>query len=191
MNQGFYFDERACIGCRTCQVACIETHKLPREARFRRVWSYVTGTYPDASAFHLSLGCNHCAKPACVAACPQKAMYIDSEDGTVQHDDEKCIGCKTCVTACPYGTPQYREDIALVQKCDACVGYRAQGEDPVCVAACPMRAIAFGDVEELAKAHPETVSAIPVMPVADTTNPSLLMTVKQQALAEEPQALRL
>lgn len=190
MNKGFYLDERACVGCRTCQVACAETHKLPREARFRRVWSFSTGAYPAAQAYHVSLGCNHCAKPACVAECPQQAMYIDSKDGTVQHDDEKCIGCKTCVSACPYETPQYREDLKIVQKCDACIAYREQGEEPVCVAACPMRALKFGDIDELrAEYGSEAVADIPALPSSETTNPSLVMTVKNAALVAESATL--
>lgn len=186
MRKGFYFDERACIGCRTCQVACIESHGTPRDVFFRRVRSFTAGAYPEATLYHVSLGCNHCEKPACVANCPADAMFIDEADGTVQHDDEKCIGCQTCVKSCPYETPQYREDLKIVQKCDACKSLREQGEEPVCVAACPMRALAFGDIDELAARYgEECVSELPVLPSADETRPSLLMRVKESALAED------
>lgn len=69
--------------------------------------------------FHLNLSCNHCESPACVANCPTGAMYKD-DDGTVQHDDEACIGCQTCVNSCPYGAPQFIEEDKIVQKCDTC-----------------------------------------------------------------------
>ena len=63
------------------------------------------GEYPAVQTYHYSGSCNHCEKPECVAACPNAAMYIDEEDGTVQHDDEKCIGCQYCVKARRTGTP--------------------------------------------------------------------------------------
>lgn len=185
MGKGFYFDERACIGCRTCQVACQEAHGAPLGLHFRRVWSFTAGTYPEARMYHVSLGCNHCEKPACVANCPTDAMFVDESDGTVQHDDEACIGCQTCAKSCPYETPQYREDLGIVQKCDACKSIREQGEEPVCVAACPMRALAFGDIDELTARYGEDcVSEIPVLPSADETLPSLLMRPKAEALLE-------
>lgn len=174
MRKGFYFDESACVGCRTCQAACIEAHDVPLGVSFRRVFSLTGGAYPKASMFHVSLGCNHCESPACVEMCPAGAMAVDEADGTIQHDDEACIGCQTCVNSCPYSAPQFIEEDKIVQKCDTCRALREAGHDPVCVEACPMRAIEFGDMDELRAAHPNAVSELPCTEAAATTGPNIL-----------------
>ena len=103
-----------------------------------------------------------------------------AEDGTVIHDEKLCIGCQACVAACPYGAPQYIADKQKVGKCDACAAIRAAGGNPVCVDACPLRALEFGDLDELAKKHAgeNLVKEIPVMPKADLTGPSYLINAK-------------
>ena len=101
--QGFYFNQQMCIGCRTCQVACKDKNDLEVGYLFRRVESFEVGEFPAPATFHYSGACNHCHTPACVEVCPAGATYINEEDGTVQHDDEACIGCGYCVKACPYG----------------------------------------------------------------------------------------
>ncbi len=185
MALGFYFDQNACIGCRACMVACKDVKELPVGVAFRRVFSFETGKYPDASAYHYSMGCNHCSSPACVAVCSTGAMHI-GEDGTVQHDDEICIGCRSCTQACPYEVPQYREGLTIVQKCDSCVERRNAGKNPACVDACPMRALHFGDLDELSTQFgSELVKELPFLPTSDTTNPNVLIDAKPVALAEE------
>ncbi len=128
--------------------------------RLRRVDTFECGTYPEVAMFHLNLSCNHCESPACVANCPTGAMYKD-DDGTVQHDDEACIGCQTCVNSCPYGAPQFIEEDKIVQKCDTCRALREAGHEPVCVEACPMRAIEFSEMDDLRATHPDAVSELP------------------------------
>ena len=146
-KKGFHFDQTLCSGCRSCVLACKENHQLPKGAFFRRVTSFIGGG-EKVGSFHLSLSCSHCTDPACVRNCPTGAMYVDEADGTIQHDDSVCIGCKTCVGSCPYGMPQYRDDLQIVQKCDACYDLRALGEEPDCVKACLMRALTFVDIDE-------------------------------------------
>lgn len=179
--QGFYFNQRACIGCRTCQIACKDKNNLEVGMLFRRVETYETGTYPLARTYHLSATCNNCREPACVSACPVGAMYIDSEDGTTQHDDQKCIGCQYCVKACPYGVPQFDDELNISRKCDSCIGLREKGEDPACVASCVMRAIEFGVFDELKRAHSDAGNEMAVLPVASITSPSLLVSVREAA----------
>ncbi len=181
-KQGFYFNMAACIGCRTCQVACKDKNELDKEITFRRLEDYEVGAYPKATIYHFSRNCNHCEKPACVAVCPNSAMYIDEEDGTVQHDDEKCIGCQYCVKACPYGIPTYIESLQLTHKCDGCKQLRDAGEDPACVASCPMRALEFGPIEELASAHPDAVRDIAILPDSSETEPCTLIEPRSAAL---------
>lgn len=185
MRNGFYFDMTACIGCRTCQVACKDKNNLEIGTIFRRLSDFEVGSYPTVQTFHYSSSCNHCEKPACVAACPNAAMYIDEDDGTVQHNDEKCIGCQYCVKACPYGVPQYIEAIQKTHKCDACKPLRENGDQPACVAACPMRALEFGPIDELRVAHPEATDTITVLP-EPSTGPSIAVEAKPAALESNP-----
>ena len=181
---GFYFDGSSCIGCKVCAIACKDFNDLPVGTQFRRVRDYETGAYPNARGWHHSMACNHCDNPACVAACPTGAMQ-KAEDGTVVHDDSVCIGCQLCVDACPFGVPQYREDLSIVQKCDACAKRRAAGQNPVCVDACPMHSIDFGEIEELeAKYGSDLVRELPFLPESDT-GPATLINPRPASLAQD------
>ena len=182
---GFYFNQEDCIGCKVCQVVCCDRNDLAPGITFRRVESYETGSYPDATLYHYSLTCNHCASPACVANCPSGAMQKDPDDGTVFIDYAECIGCGTCVKSCPYGVPVLQEDKGTSGKCDGCKPFRDAGQNPVCVDACVMRAIEWGDIEELRAKHGDAVSDLPILPSSSETNPSLLVTPKEAALNEQ------
>ena len=103
----------------------------------------------------------------------------------MQHDDEKCIGCQYCVKACPYGVPQHIESIQKTHKCDGCIELRANGEQPACVAACPMRALEFGPIDELRAAHPDAVNAVAILP-EPKTEPSIAIVAKPAALEPDP-----
>jgi anaerobic dimethyl sulfoxide reductase subunit B (iron-sulfur subunit) len=182
---GFYYDQSMCIGCRACQVTCKDMHDLPIGKFYRLVTTYETGVYPDGGRYHYSGACNHCENPACVAACPVGAMHV-AEDGTVLPDPDTCIGCQACVSACPYGAPQYFEDKGITSKCDACADRRAQGLEPMCVAACVTRCLFFGDLDELAAEHGEdAVDELPCLPSASQTGPSVLIAATDFALEEE------
>ena len=137
---GFTFDLDKCIGCKACQMACKDRGHLELGRFFRRVEVVEAG----GRLRHYSAACNHCEHPACVAACPTGAMYV-AEDGTVQHDDGKCIGCGSCVWSCPYGAVSL--STGLASKCDACRDLLEKGEKPACVAACPTRCLDFGPLE--------------------------------------------
>lgn len=186
MSLGFYVDLQRCIGCRTCQVACKDRRDLQSAGpRPRRVDSFECGTYPDVSLFHLALSCNHCDEPACVAGCPTAALH-KADDGTVQYDADRCVVCRNCMTVCPYGAPQHDEDANLIAKCDACKALRDAGRNPVCVDACPMRAIEFGELDELRAAHGDDLtSELPALPSADVTHPNLLLRPSAGALRED------
>lgn len=179
---GFYFDSQMCIGCRTCQVACKDKNDLDVDVNFRTVSSFEVGTYPNSIWFHFSAACNHCEDPKCVIGCPTGAMHI-SEDGTVQHDENKCIGCQYCVWNCPYGAPQFIESKGKVGKCNSCKDLRDKGENPACVDACVMRCLKFGDLDKLeAENGSELISELPILPKSSTSKPSLLIKPKDAAL---------
>jgi anaerobic dimethyl sulfoxide reductase subunit B (iron-sulfur subunit) len=110
----------------------------------------------------------------------QKAL----DDGTVQHEDALCIGCGTCVKTCPYQVPVLLPDRGnIAGKCDACKPFRDAGKNPVCVDACIMRCLDFGDTEELrARYGPDLTNALPVLASPDTTHPNTLIKPKKAAL---------
>ena len=185
MSLGFYVNMQRCIGCRTCQVACKDRHNLQAAGpRTRRVETFECGAYPDVQMFHTTVSCNHCENPACVAGCPTGAMF-KSDDGTEQHIDDRCVVCRNCMLACPYGAPQLDEGENMIVKCDSCKALREDGRNPVCVDACPMRAIEFGDIDELRAKHGDAVSVLPVLPSADITHPNLLLDPTSGALRDD------
>lgn len=144
---GFCFDMNRCIGCKACQVACKEENNLSPGAFFRRVETLRAESPSGKRYVSYSGACNHCARPACVKACPTGAMYV-SEDGTVLHRDAGCIGCGRCVSSCPFQAVSLREETGYAQKCDACRQLRENGKNPICVDACPVRALRFGDLDD-------------------------------------------
>ena len=112
---GFYFNGQRCTGCKTCVMACKDKNDLAETINFRNVLEYGGGTWTraddgtwgtDTFAYNVSVACNHCDMPACLGKCPQGALTKDDETGAVLRDEEKCIGCGTCVAACPYGAPK-------------------------------------------------------------------------------------
>ena len=190
-RSAFYFDSARCVGCKTCMVACKKKNNLPKGVNFRKVDSFEVGQYPTAKFYHWSHACNHCADPACVAACPTGAMYKDETDGTVQHDDEKCIGCGSCVIACPYDAPAIVEELGIAQKCNACIDTRGEDGVPTCVAACGMRALEFGSYEELVAAHPDAVNRIAPMPDPSITDSSILIKARSISFNDDYREMKL
>lgn len=182
MAKGFYFDMTACVGCHTCQIACRDKNNLYNVSEiFRSVKTFECGKYPNPSYYHLSMSCNHCENPKCVEGCPTGAMH-KLENGIVDHDDKVCIGCRYCTWNCPYGAPIYMEELGIVGKCDMCSDLVEQGENPVCVDACLMRALKFGELDDLrAEYGADAVSELPILPSASITNPSVLIKPSDSA----------
>jgi anaerobic dimethyl sulfoxide reductase subunit B (iron-sulfur subunit) len=169
---GYYFDANRCIGCKACVIACKDWNddKPGESVYWRRVTTVESGKLPNVRLSNQSLACNHCAKPACVAACPAKAISKRSEDGVVVVDRAKCIGCKTCGKVCPYGAPQYGAD-GKMQKCDLCLDKIKQGKKAECDSACVGDALYVGPLNELARTW---AKKSPVM-MAGVTQPSVLL----------------
>jgi Fe-S-cluster-containing dehydrogenase component/DMSO reductase anchor subunit len=137
----FHFDMGKCIGCKCCVVACNEQNGNPASINWRRVGELEGGFYPTARRAYLSMGCNHCVDPTCLAGCPVDAYSKDPITGIVRHSADACIGCQYCTWNCSYGVPQYNPERGVVGKCDMCHGRLALGQAPACVSACPEGAI--------------------------------------------------
>jgi formate dehydrogenase iron-sulfur subunit len=137
----FHFDMTKCIGCKCCVVACNEQNGNPAEINWRRVGEIEGGWYPNTQRLHLSMGCNHCLEPTCLAGCPVDAYSKDPKTGVVIHSADICIGCQYCTWNCSYGVPQYNPERGVVGKCDMCHNRLAEEREPACVGACPEGAI--------------------------------------------------
>jgi Fe-S-cluster-containing dehydrogenase component len=154
---GWIIDLTKCTGCHTCEVACkMENNTFPQlsplpitspykaqQVNWRRVLEIESGTYPNARRSFYTMSCHHCEHPACMAACPAGAITKRSSDGVVLLDQSKCIGCKYCAAACPYGAPQFNEATGIMEKCTFCAHRLAVGEKPACVTACLGGALQF------------------------------------------------
>jgi len=103
---GMVIDVKRCIACWGCTIACKEEHFLPPGVFFNRVLIGETGKFPSSSKLIYPILCNHCSEAACVEACPTGATYI-REDGIVEVDDDKCVGCRACLVSCPYQQRTY------------------------------------------------------------------------------------
>ncbi|MBM4462112.1 MAG: 4Fe-4S dicluster domain-containing protein [Chloroflexi bacterium] len=164
MQTGFYFDQTRCTGCFTCVVACKDWHDVPAgPASWMRVTTIEKGKYPDVFVAFLATPCYHCLEPACVDACPVNAITKRRKDGIVVVDREACLGrdrCQLCLEACPYEAPQFgAEENAKMQKCDLCLERWAEHKKPICVDACPMRALDAGPIKALKAKYGDSMQA--------------------------------
>jgi len=164
-------DVRRCIGCKGCQVACKAWNKLPAEQTKVTGTEYTNPTYfspitwkvvhfkeigeydsaqPGTGGLKwrmLADNCKHCVEPSCVSVCPTGALWKRS-DGPVLYDINRCIGCGYCEMACPWGIPQFDEELHSIRKCTMCFDRIDQGLEPACVATCPTDTLQFMTREE-------------------------------------------
>lgn len=189
VQYGFYIDQSRCVGCKACTVACKDRNSNPIGVNYRRVYAFEEGGFKkdkngsytnNVRSYYVSLSCNHCDEPGCVKGCPTGAMYKRKEDGVVLIDHDKCVGCKYCEWNCPYGAPQFNEEIGMMTKCDTCLELREAGEEPTCVGSCIMRAIEFGPIDEL-RAKYGTNADIKGIPGSDITKPNLVINPHKDA----------
>jgi anaerobic dimethyl sulfoxide reductase subunit B (iron-sulfur subunit) len=177
----FYVDISSCTGCKAGQIACKDKSNLPPGVRWRRVFQYEGGEWVDQAgqmipsdvyAYFVSSACMHCENPLCLQVCPAAAIS-KREDGIVLIDQDKCIGCRYCSWACPYGAPQFDEDAGVMTKCNFCYDLVDQGERPACVDACPYRALDFGPLDELRQKHGDFAGPAP-LPDPSITHPAVV-----------------
>ncbi len=170
-------DLTRCFGCQTCAAACKVANNLPEEVVYNTVYTVgggftdtAEGQFPNCTQNYLPFQCQHCAEPSCVAVCPTGSSQV-REDGIVWVDPDTCIGCESCMRACPYqseyrvrthlsAAPTYYLDVVIgesdapahvanaVEKCTFCKNLLDRGEDPACMQLCPGRARFYGDIDD-------------------------------------------
>ncbi|MGB9105731.1 MAG: 4Fe-4S dicluster domain-containing protein [Terriglobales bacterium] len=161
MKAAILTDTTKCNGCHECVAACKKQNKLPLDLPRRwdlddglsaRNWTSIVEGPKQAL---VRKQCRHCLEPACASVCPVGALH-KTDIGAVVYDSSKCMGCRYCMMACPYGIPRYDWDAAVpyVRKCILCYDRILAGRQPACTEACPTKATIFGDRDELlAEAH--------------------------------------
>lgn len=169
MRYGLVIDLLRCMGCGACSIACRAERGTPAGISYNKVKISEIGHYPNAKMKFLPMSCMHCKKPYCLDACPREATY-QRDDGLVLIDKDKCVGCGTCVLACPYGSRQLFKEMksyyagnhptpyemvrqkqfkrGTAVKCDFCVERLEKGRLPACVETCPGLARTFGDLDD-------------------------------------------
>jgi len=144
-NYLLFHDGNKCISCRSCQVQCKIDKGLgvgPKPSQIVEVGPVRTNGRPKA--VYVFMSCFHCEKPWCLAACPCGAIRKRPGDGIVYIDEDQCIGCKSCIIACPWGAPQWNAEMGIAVKCDYCKDRVDAGLKPACVSACPTACLTFG-----------------------------------------------
>ena len=190
MQLYFYFDQGMCIACNTCRVSCKDYNGVgPGPVSWRKVSTVTSGSGSTLKAYNMTLACNHCSEPACVDACPQKAIYKDEKTGAVMINRKICINVLDCIGACPYGAisvasaPQEASMLgdAVVhhpaQKCHLCHERLAEGKKTACVDACIMRALDIGTKAELEAKYGSLSTEVPGF-VYKSTKPNILFKSK-------------
>ncbi len=155
-HHAMLFDATRCIDCRACMVACsVENNISMNKTRIWVAGVGIKGEFPELDRATMVYHCMHCNEPDCLSACPV-GSYTKRPDGPVIYDKDKCIGCRYCMNACPFGVPHFDWDKgiidgAFIDKCTLCPQRIDAGQEPACVATCPTDALVYGERAELLK----------------------------------------
>ncbi len=197
-------DTKRCFGCQTCSVACKMSNNLPKGVRRNHIITSGStkpdcggGTFPNIDMTYVPLSCQHCDNPGCVSVCPTGASF-KTDDGVVHVNTDECIGCKACVSACPYDVrtlldaePEYYLDFAVgdgydlehkggtIDKCNLCYQRITNGKVPACMELCPGRARYWGDLDDPSSEISKAVAGRETMKwmEAEGTEPSTIYLV--------------
>lgn len=141
-------DKSRCIACLTCEIYCKKNKDIPEGNKARPCQIVILDKRKGSNIpreAYIYMACFHCDQPSCVASCPTGAMTKRPEDGIVYVDYSKCVGCKACMVACPWGAVQWNPELFKAQKCDLCMDRIDQGLKPVCVTVCTSGCLHFTD----------------------------------------------
>jgi formate dehydrogenase beta subunit len=159
-------DTTTCIGCKACEVACVEWNDLPfQETKFDNTYQTMPETTwnfwqlikfneherEDGTMMWLFRKdqCMHCEDPGCLRACPADGAIVQYENGIVDFQQDKCIGCQLCMSGCPFNIPKFNQTTKKVYKCTLCSDRVGQGLEPACIKACPTGCLHFGTKDEM------------------------------------------
>lgn len=161
MSAGLLFDATRCIGCGACAQACKDENHLPPPIETTTT-AYTWTTVTEREGVFVRSLCMHCLEPTCVSVCPVGALHRTAE-GAVAYDASKCIGCRYCIMACPFGVPKYQWDRAIptVGKCVLCADRLAAGRPTACAEVCPTGATLFGERDDLVREARSRIQAAP------------------------------
>lgn len=174
MKYGFIIDNRKCIGCHACTTACKAEHDVPLGVNRTWVKQVEKGVFPNTRRLFSVMRCNHCTDAPCVEICPVEALYY-REDGIVDFDKRRCIGCKSCMQACPYDALYIDPESHTAAKCNYCAQRIDIGLEPACVNVCPEHAIISGDMDDPATEIAQLLAReqVTVRKAAKGTSPNL------------------
>jgi carbon-monoxide dehydrogenase iron sulfur subunit len=142
-------DPDSCVACRNCEYACA----FEQSGDFDRSRSHIRVTYYPAERACVPFTCLHCAEAWCVEVCPAGAIRRHPDTEAVTIDAERCVGCKLCLLACPFGNVHFEATAGVSAKCDLC------GGDPRCVGSCTSGALDFVDADEIAGSQRDRLDA--------------------------------
>lgn len=166
---GVAVDLKRCVGCQSCTVTCKAENATPPGVFWTRVVTKEEGKFPIAYRVFMPLRCNHCSEPPCVPVCPTGASHQRENDNIVLVNQDICVGCHSCVVACPYQMRFLPDDdrgyygdkktpfeeagykkwqAGTTQKCTLCIPRLVKGLQPACVDTCPSQAMTFGDLND-------------------------------------------
>ncbi len=150
-HYGMVIRQNHCVDCEKCKEACKKTNNVPEEGYRTTILERILEPEPGVKdRVFMPVLCNHCLNPPCVRVCPTKATTKDPKTGIVIMTYHKCIGCKTCMAACPYNARYFNEEKRAIDKCNFCLDTRlSKGEKlTACAAACPANVRVFGDLAD-------------------------------------------
>ena len=161
MKYGFVIDNRKCIGCHACTTACKSEHDVPVGVNRTWVKQVEKGEFPNSRRLFSVMRCNHCTDAPCVNICPTSALFTRA-DGIVDFDKDRCIGCKSCMQACPYDALYIDPQTQTAAKCNYCAHRVDVGLEPACVNVCPEQAIISGDMDDPSSEISGLLARLPV-----------------------------
>jgi len=154
MKKIIFVDLKKCLGCKTCELQCAVAHSKSGD-----LYKAITEEPPSYSRikteqfdnFAVPLQCRHCEDAPCAKVCLTHAIEKLGEEEPVLFTKEKCIGCKLCIIACPFGILRMDKKGKVIIKCDLCIERLKKGKEPACTSSCPTGALKFVPVEEITK----------------------------------------
>ncbi|MFT7004129.1 MAG: molybdopterin-containing oxidoreductase family iron-sulfur binding subunit [Sulfurimonas sp.] len=205
MRYGMLLDPNKCVGCGACVIACKKSHLTPPNIYWSNIITTEEGTYPNAKVLFTQTQCMHCEDAPCVTNCPTGASYHD-EHGRVQIDADRCIGCRTCINACPYGARHFNHQDpeeysywetggkmpfekynqtkhvkGTVSKCVMCNDRVDEGLLPECVQACITESRIFGNLDDPQSKITREITRLNAKPMKEElgTKPSLFFVPRK------------